>query len=112
MTPHQQSGGLEALIEKQNKQLKLLAGIVGNAPGKWVALGWAKKEQSTAMTLAYDKGRADRDEEVRGIAEGMKIPPDFAIDASLHSSMVRNIKNGIIDNLLTAFSPDVKDDKK
>ena len=78
-TPHQQSGGLEALIRERtqtfwdkNGNPDSLSSISQFHPDISGLLPQVIDEDRViSMTLAYEKGRADRDEEVRGIIEGM-----------------------------------------
>jgi len=98
MTPHQQSGGLEAL-----KPILLDNFCDGDS---WEDARSAMFTRHGALDIAsffYEKGRADRDEEVRGIAEGMMAPRS---NDPYSNEYEHGYDRGIYD-LLTALSPDV-----
>jgi len=107
-TPHQQSGGLEALI-KEGTLEALKTPIYFAFDSEDEADEYIKELITESMTLAYEKGRADRDEEVRGIVEEI----DAMSMCSAHQmyektcNICRKTTTIQLDDLLTALSPDV-----
>jgi len=88
MTPHQQSGGLEALIKERtqtfwekNGNPDSLSSISQFHPDISGLLPQViDEDRVTSMTLAYEKGRADRDEEIIRLAQSLEIDTDYQGD--------------------------------
>jgi hypothetical protein len=72
MTPHQQSGGLEALKAKATEDRK------SKHDGFKIVFSYTKQELNALVEEAYTLGRADRDEEVRVILDDLETLVDRA----------------------------------
>jgi hypothetical protein len=94
MTPHQQSGGLEALKAKYIE--RAFSSHPNSQDRNCVGLGTLEE----AIEEAYNLGRADRDEEVRGIVGNLEQEHHYNW-SGINMDLINR------DDLITALSPDV-----